>query len=377
METTTTTTPAQENVTESAAPAALEVVKPMSEFNALKPENGVRYVTDEEFARMKPDGEGQQKQDNADAAQQSNSSAEPVAIDFDSLVKEKTGGKFEKWEDLSSFINEPVKFENELSKQAFEYLSQGKVDDVVNIMMQQRVLASVDSMDNEGVIKMYMRLSDPELTDEDVEIDFEDKYQKPDLDAMSEEDGKRAMRKYERLLARDSKEAKDAISKLKQEIKFPALEKNEKSGIKPDELDAEIAGINKGIAASVQEGLKNLGKITINVEDKQQGVAFPVEFSISEDDKAGLIKSHEDFFTDFETRYGQGDRYDGEKLAKDRFILDNFDKLIKSAALNAYNKGKLDSKLASANTDLNTERGVPNDLAKDKVAEGLRNFLRG
>src|ERR1044072_2997915 len=71
-------------------------------------------------------------------------------INWESVLAEKTGGKVKSWEEIESRLSAepqaPLTFANDDSKRVFEYLTQGKVEDVLQVYNEQRRLADLDKI---------------------------------------------------------------------------------------------------------------------------------------------------------------------------------------------------------------------------------------
>lgn len=302
--------------------------------------------------------------------------AEPAPqFDFDSLIKEKTGGRFEKWDDLNGFVQEPVKFENEASKKVFDYIKEGKVEDLVNFYAQQQFLANTDKLSKEEMVLAHMRLQDPEASDEELKADFELTFgEKPDAGSMEEDVYKKELLKYEVKLKKATKAANEYFNTLKQEVKLPDLPQKEIK-FSAGDLSKETEAYNAQINKSVESALNDFSKLSINIEDKQQGVAFPVEFTITDEDKGSILSSSKDFTNYLESVYGQGDQFDGRRLAEDMWLIRNKEAILKSAVLRGFNEGKLAQINGQANAKITPVTTSLNVKTDDTAEQGFKNFV--
>lgn len=256
-------------------------------------------------------------------------------FNIDDFVKEKTGGKFEKWDDLDGFIKEPVKFENDDSRKMFNLILEGKTEDLESYFSQQKFLSNVDKMSDKDRIIAQMQIQDPEATEEELSIDFERKFgEVPDSELMDEDAYKKAIAKYNRVLKTEGKAASEFLGGLKKELKLPELPKN---SFTANELGKEVETLMGAYSKALETN--DFSNIALKIEDKQQGVALDFSYNVTDEDKADIKNTN--YFSWFDTTYGQGDQINGKKLAEDMFKLKNFEQIVKSAALKAYNEGVL------------------------------------
>ncbi len=109
-------------------------------------------------------------------------------IDFDAILAEKTNGKFKSVDEILQLaekpVNQEINFANETSKKVFEYLKEGKVDEFMNVYQQQKQLENVDKLDADNVLKLKLKYENPELSDAELQDEFESRYgvDQPDID---------------------------------------------------------------------------------------------------------------------------------------------------------------------------------------------------
>jgi len=109
-------------------------------------------------------------------------------LDFEALLAEKTGGKFKSVDEILKLTEQQVapeiNFANDTAKKVFEYLKEGKIDEVVSVYQKQQQLASIDKLDADSILKLKMKQENPELTEDEVEEEFNFKYgvQEADID---------------------------------------------------------------------------------------------------------------------------------------------------------------------------------------------------
>lgn len=299
---------------------------------------------------------------------------EKPVIDFDSLLKEKTGGKFEKWDDLNAKLEKPdLNFENESTKQFFDYVKEGKVEDLEQFLLTRKALRSAEGASDADVVKLVMQIQDPEIDRDDVEDDFNEKFKKPvepiedDFDSDSEytkalSDFNKNTRKYERSLKKEAEAARVFIKTNLEELKLPDLPKAE---IKPEvNIEEDVNKIKTEISSSVSESLKNINDVVISIDNKD--VVFSHKYTFSEAEKQEAMKAAEDYFTFFDNRYAKDGKYDGNQLSRDILRLQNEDKIMQAAISDAIAKERLNITNNIAN---HKKEAIVESVDSDKTQE--------
>ena len=226
-------------------------VLPMSEF-AKGAEPGVTYLKDADYQKWK-EGSLKTKKDEMPA----DTLPQTTTFDETTWLKEKTGGKFEKWDDLwSKAQSEPeLKFENEQSKTVYDYIQQGKLDEVAQFIVLQKTLSGAETASDEDVVKMRMQIEEPDL---DVDLAFDVEFEKPDESEMDEDAYKKAMYAYSRKLKKAAQDARSFLSERKSELVLPPLSQPQQ--VNPvEKLDADI---KEGMAKIHESVVGALPKIT-------------------------------------------------------------------------------------------------------------------
>ena len=70
----------------------------------------------------------------------------------------------------------PFEWKDDLSKTIYEKLVNKDVSDLADILYEQKVLSSLDSMDDADIIKLSMAYEYPDLTPEEIEEEFNSKF---------------------------------------------------------------------------------------------------------------------------------------------------------------------------------------------------------
>jgi len=214
-------------------------------------------------------------------------------------------------ENLKKLKAEPQKFEpqfaNENSKTIYEYLVEGKEDDVAEVLLNKRQIDKLlksdlnDADAAEQMVKLSLKQKNKELTDSEVEFMFNQQYSAPekpikgDLDTDEEYEQKLSQwqkqvdnRKMQLSIA--AKMAKPEIEKVKQELVLPKLNA---SNISTEELEKQKVLQDQDIQKKIEAYNKSLEEEFnvfngFEVKYKDEDVEVPIAFTLSDTDKASL-----------------------------------------------------------------------------------------
>jgi hypothetical protein len=281
----------------------------------------------------------------------------------------------EETEEDSGFVFE---WPNDTSRDIYDKLVSGNISELADMIYEQKVLSSLDSMSEADIVKLKMAYDYPDLTPEEIEEEFSSRFSIDDYtdkSLMSDEEIAQHNKKIEKAskaLARELKKevsvAKDYLSEMKQEISFPDILsqiQNTQPQINPEEvlnefLQSQEVEENKlyeqarqQYVSSLSEGLKQFDGF--NVSYKDEDVQFDGKYSLTPEEKAGLTNSLQQFDLEefYGARYYKDGRYDTKQLAEDVYFLQNRDKIVNSLITQAVSKSKSDLLKAMKNIDFN------------------------
>ena len=314
--------------------------------------------------------------------------------DFDTLLAEKTNGKFKSVDEILQLADKPnntdINFANDTSRKVFEYLKEGKVDEFLNVYQQQQKLTNLEKLDTDNVLKLKMKYENPELSDEEVEEEFNYKYglEQPDIDEdldSPEEIAKEKKRferekiNMERLKKKDLKEAKDFLRAKKEEIVLPNIETSSTQQLQSNDVDE---------AAIKEYRDKYLNTIPTTIDDivgfgskyKDSELEFETTYVIDPQDKAGLKDKMQNFTLQdyFVPRYINEDgSFDTETIAHDLYVIENLDKIIEAHVSQAVNQTKASfvKGLKNANFQESVSRRLPDEQQASQ--DEMVNFFFG
>lgn len=278
-----------------------------------------------------------------------------VVVEPDAFLKEQLG--YDNWaaakEDiarLKATAQTPaeIKFANEQSQKLFEYLKEGKEDEVYSLLDTKKKLSAVDNMDASSVIKLAIQQNNKHYKSQDVEDVFEEQYPftpKPTLqDGEETEDyqarlntWQAATDKINRKIERDAFAAKEQLKKLNSELVLPDIKRND---------PAQEQAIQKELEKQQQAKVNYLSKLEsdftkvngYNATFKDETIEIPIAYVIPDNEKAALKEDLKNFNinTYFAERWFDKDGNPKiEQIGADKYLLDNPGKVFQKFAQDA------------------------------------------
>jgi hypothetical protein len=322
-------------------------------------------------------------------------------INWETVLAEKTGGKVKSWEEIESRLNaepqQPISFANDEAKKVFEHLSQGKIEDVLQVYNEQRRLANLDKMGDVDAVKLLMEYKNPNFTSEDINDELSTKYQAEKPEEPSEDDYidddafSRAQKQYTRDLAKyekdqkrldrqlklDANNAREQLTGYKKDIILPDI--NPSYAPSQEDLDKQKA-FEENHKAAREAYLTSLKKTAsefkeIPFEFSDEGVVFKGSYQIDDAERLTLENdlANKHVIDDILLpRYDKGGVYDTRQLMEDIYFLNNREKIIKAAVKQAIAQTSLDNLKALKNIDLDQQqRGVVDNQAAEAQRANL------
>lgn len=271
-------------------------------------------------------------------------------------------------------------WKDDFSKTIYDKLVNKDISELADMLYEQKVLSSLDSMSDEDIVKLKMAYDYPDLTPDEIEEEFNAKYKvenRIDEDAMTDEEiaiAKKQMEKEQKTLNREMKklvrEAKDSLSELRQDIDFPdILSQIQKTSNEPvsedaisqilakqqEEQQAAYLEARKVFESSIEDGLKAFDGFAVNYKDED--VQFDGKYNLTQEDKAALQGVLKDFDLEgfYGNRYFKDGKYDTKQLAEDVYFLQNRDKIVSAMVTQAVSKAKADILKGMKNIDYSNQ----------------------
>jgi hypothetical protein len=267
---------------------------------------------------------------------------------------------------------EPFKFSNADSEKYFNAIKEGKEDDIYNIIHSRKQLEKAERLDATKpkeaaeIIKLDLLYKNKDLSQDDVDFIFSDKYtipEKPEQSIeQSDDDYAKQVQKWERQvevinkrITVDAKLAKPELSKFKSELVLPDIPRSNPQPDQPSQesLDA-VKAIRENFLKSVNEGYQKFDGFSTRVKD--ESVEFPITFKVPDEDKAELKKLATELNIDeyFGKRwFDEKGNTKVEQMMSDLYFLEKRDKAIQGVANNAAAERRKEIFKQNSNIKLN------------------------
>ncbi len=273
-----------------------------------------------------------------------------------------------------------VEFKNEDSKKFFEYLTEGKEDEVYNFLDQKKKLTRLTTSEvNENtaaeMVKLAMQQKYKDFTPEEINYKFNKQFGLPKEPVQTdlEDDTEFEARKTEwqekvadikKDLVIEAKIIKPELEKLNTELILPNIQKetNQSAELQSQEELAKIDKLREKYLESLGNDLKNVNGFEATY--KNEDVELRVAYSISDEEKTALKSELEDFDVEgfiLSTWFKEDGTPNVKSLMEDIYLLRNKEKVFQKIATDTGNK-VLENKVKTAkniNVTGNTKVFVP------------------
>lgn len=264
-------------------------------------------------------------------------------------------------------------WKDDFSKTIYEKLVSKDVSELADMLYEQKVLSSLDSMSDEDVIKLNMAYEFPELSPEEIEEEYNAKFSiEDDIDYdMLTDDEAQARRKQvekqqkaiQREMKKIVKEAKTNLQDLKRDIDFPDILSQMTAQQPTDEVVSQYLAKQQEDSQrayqesrmqfenSIQDGLNSFDGFSVNYKDED--VQFDGKFNLTPEDKSSLQETLKTFDLEsfYGNRYYKEGKYDTKQLAEDVYFLQNREKIVNAMVTQAVSKAKADILKGMKNID--------------------------
>lgn len=273
-------------------------------------------------------------------------------IDEDDFIKSKTEGKFSSWEEVYEAIEQQAqpKFENELSEAVYQMLLEGKTEEIFEILGTKQFAADVQNMDDEDVLKAYIKVSNPDFDDQDVEDEFNESYAIDEYQ-FDESKLKREQKKLSQRIKTDVQDAKEFFESLAQDIKLPDFSRQqvEQAPQEDTEMEAMIQEQRSLYLQSLQGVESRIGTLPFQWKDEKANMSVSGKFDIPAQELSKYRQAAENLEDYQVNRYYKDGQYMSDKMVKELYIADNFEKILNSAISQAVNQTRLEMLKQSKN----------------------------
>lgn len=301
------------------------------------------------------------------AAETQAASADEI-LDEDDFIRRVTGGlgmdEFKsKWEQFNkpqeTQTAQEIQWANEDSKRFFDYLKEGKEDDVYNFLNQKKQLEKLEKYDvadatQAGEIlraNLQFKYKDT-LTPQEIDRLYNKQYSMPSkpaqtLDQTDEEYAGTVQAWEDQVKERqmdmiiEAKMTKPELSKLRSQIVLPDIQKQvAQQGPTQEEL-ADFEAKRNAYLGAIENGYQNFKGFTVTAKDGE--VQMPISYSVSPEE----VTASKQTLSDFNVNEFFGSRWFDDKgtpnvtlMQEDLYLLANREKIFNKIATEAFTQMK-------------------------------------
>lgn len=340
--------------TEVASSAPPESISNESAFESLltgKPNVQQEEVTSTETEEYSQPSADIIQMDAADIFTEDASGIDDV-IDEDDFIKSKTDGQFSSWDDVYEALSqkEEPQFENELSEAVYQMLLEGRTEEIFEILGTRQFAQDAQNMDDEDVLKAYIKINNPDFDDQDVEDEFNDTYSLDEYD-YDESRLKREQKKLSQRIKTDVQDAKEFFDSLAQDITLPDFTRQqvEQAPQEDTEMQAMIQEQRSLYLNSLKGVESRIGTLPFQWRDEKANMSVSGKFDIPAQELSKYRQAAENLEDYQVNRYYKDGQYMSDKMVKELYIADNFEKILNSAISQAVNQTRLEMLKQSKN----------------------------
>jgi hypothetical protein len=363
-------------------PNASEAIFSDEQYNSLK--SGVSNPNPEttsqesqvQNAGSDPASQTQGEERNDQIAPAPTSEQQPEVIDLSPILKEKTGGKYEKLEDLIAELDKAPKISEE-GRKVFELINGGQEQDLMEYFQKKQVLAATETMSASDKVKMHMQIENPDWTLEDVEDEFSRQYGLG-FDPMGVDENTLAKekRRVERMVNSAARKADELFAGLRAELKFPELQLKDDKAVAYaayEKQSAERKTKDEALVADINKVLPSFKNIDLSFTSKD--VSFNHQFEVREEEKIQLLAELQAITQDPLSRYYKDGQWQTNNLIQELYAGRNLKTIVQSAVNKALAEAKLQTVKGIANAEEGRPGQVPADVGAEAAREAKRKFL--
>ena len=340
----TTTENTSVNQEQAAVPTAQEVLAEQTitpvETRDLDPlQEFARTLSAEQLKEVEEAQESQPIQENIVEEQQT----EEEVLDEEDFIKQRTDGKYSSWDELQAALQEQqaqqIKFENETSEALYNLIAEGKINEVADILYNKKIADEIKTKPDEEVLKSYIKFKNPEFDNEDIEAEYQEKYSIDEF-AFDESKLKREQKKLNQKVRTDVSEARQFFESMSEEIKFPQYAKAQQQDEPQEDMEAQEE--RQKFLDSLNGVENRIGSIPFNWKDDKASLTINGKYEVPAQEASKYRQAAESLQDYYGERYYQDGKYNSEKLLKDLYIADNFEKIVQSVISQTANQTRLE-----------------------------------
>lgn len=324
---------------------------------------------------------------------------EPVVaptFDPNQFIRERFG--FESVEEaeqefkkVKEFKEPTFDFQDETSKSLFNAIKENKIDDIYEILNQQKKLEKLTTAELNPdiaaeIIKTNISTKYKDLSPDEVDLLFYDTYFVPSKPEQgfdeSDEDYNSKVASWQaqvdyvnRKMIIDAKVQRPELAKLKSELKLPDIN-NEAAKAAESQEEFEMMQQARSIyERTLDSEFKNFNGFNVSVKDED--VEIPITFNVGEDERLAMRNELSDFDSDSyfgERWFNEEGKPNVQQIMADKYLLENYNKILQKVANEAASQRLLAHLKKTGNINLNQPipQGTPKQDPKseqDRLAE--------
>lgn len=261
---------------------------------------------------------------------------------------------------LKKLEEQPITFANADSETAFNYLKEGKLEDLHNLLDKKIRLSKADTLDAKNAISLHLRATKPHYTDQDIQDVLEETYPTPaqpkqevdeepvEFEARTKE-WQAAVEKINRRINRDSLAAKEELKKLHSELVLPDIKRvDPKLAQDAAQKELEASQRRERYLQAVESDYSKVDGFKATYKDKE--VEIPLSYDLTPEEKIAYKEKIKDI--NLQAYFGpRWFKEDGspmvDRIMHDLYRLENEEKITQklvndagSKRMDAYLKGK-------------------------------------
>jgi hypothetical protein len=261
-----------------------------------------------------------------------------------------------------------IKFANEQSQKLFDYLKEGKEDDVYSFLDSKRKLSGAANLKAAEAIRLHLEMTNKHFSAADVQDVFEERYAIPEkptqsLDetdeeyAVREDKWKASVEKINRKIERDAVVAKQELAQLTSELVLPDIPKKAEVGQAVSEAQQKelerIENLRNLYLTHLESDYK--GFKGYNVVYKDEEVEIPISYGITEQELVAQKEQLKTFDVDgfIGERWFTNGKPNVNQMQADVYLLLNKDRVFAKLANEAGQKRLAEHLKKNANVNIN------------------------
>jgi hypothetical protein len=289
----------------------------------------------------------------------------PAVDTFAQTLAEKTGGKYNSWDEIEQALQpaQPTEMDEKLM-QLNDYLNKGGSfeDFVVSQTTDYNELNEIE------LVAEQMLLDNPDLSEEDVSFLLENKY-KLDADKYEETD----VRLAKIQLKQDANAAKQKLSDFQKKYSLPVNQeqvdyKKELEARQQQQQEAAAVQREKWLG-DVDKTIPSFQKMSFKIGDEE------VSHTVTDEQRGNIKNLNSDLNTFFNKYVEKDGTTNFQLLHEDRYKLEYFDDILRSAVTQARSKGTeaIVDKIKNPSTTVSSKDGEARAITVEEQVR--RQFL--